>query len=173
VYQCKREESFGASKIWKAVEKFLGGAWAATAASLDLCTKESLVETSRADEVEVQRELLRRRGVELVVWDGGQLSSFVKHHPRLVDDFFGRSWARVFLGAVVADSLGKRLDSTEVASFRMKLSQLYARVFDTHDPGLPVVVAEQAASLPLRKRYVLTDIVANRAGGRDADPEPM
>ena len=172
VYQCKREENFGASKIRKAVEKFVGGAWAATATSLVLCTKESLVETSRADEVEVQRELLGRRGVELVVWDSGQLSLLLKDHPRIVDDFFGRSWVRVFLGAEVADSLSKRLDSTEVANFRIKLSQLYSRVFDTHDPGLPIPMAGPAASLPLRKRYVLTDIIENRPGGRDADPEP-
>lgn len=162
VYQCKREVNFGASKIRRAVAKFLDGGWAAKSTSFVLCTKESLVETTRADELEAQRKVLEQRGVDLVVWDSGQLSSLLKARPLLVDDFFGRSWVRAFMGEEAASSLAYRLDAAEVGTFRLRLGQLYARVFGTHDPGLPVPLVGPIASLPLHQRYVLADLVESR-----------
>jgi hypothetical protein len=99
VYQCKRENDFGPTKIKRAVAKFLDGAWVEKTATLVLCTKESLVEKKRADELEAQRKVLAEKGIRLGVWDSGQLSSMLKGHPGLVDDFFGRAWVEAFCGA--------------------------------------------------------------------------
>jgi hypothetical protein len=171
VFQCKREDNFGAAKIRKAVTKFLDGEWATKATSLVLCTKESLVETSRATEVESQRTRLEEQGIGLIIWDSEQLTLILKDHPRIVDDFFSRSWVRVFLGEEVASSLGTRLDASDVARFRHKLGMLYARVFGTYDPGLPITLPNPAASLPLHRRYVLTDMIEYRQKGRESTPE--
>lgn len=170
VYQCKRETNFGAAKIRRAVEKFLSGEWAAKSSSFVLCTKESLVETSRADEIETQRVILKARGIEIIPWDLDAISLLLKDHPRLVDDFFGRSWVGAFLGREVSESLGSRLDLAEVSRFRQKLGELYRRVFDAHDPGLKIPAASPVRSLPLNSRYIIPDIIESRTGIREPDP---
>jgi hypothetical protein len=63
------------------------------ARTLVLCTKESLIATERANEVEAQRERLTKEEVALLTWDSQQLALLLKGHPELVDDFFGRPWA--------------------------------------------------------------------------------
>src|ERR1700730_12140758 len=163
VYQCKRENDFGAAKIRKAVDRFLGGAWAKEARTLVLCTKESLIATKRANELEVQRERLAKEGVTLLSWDSLQLSLLLKGHPELVDDFFGRPWVAAFLGDEAAAHLGRRLDAADVIEFRKSLGVFYTRVFAQHDPGLPLAGQGHGATLNLRQRYVVPDVMESRA----------
>ncbi len=170
VYQCKRQEDFDASKIRTAVQKFLSGKWVSRTETLVLCTKEPLVETKRAEALEAQRVALRTHGISLEAWDSEQLDRKLKDHPRLVDDFFGRGWVDAFLGTEVARSLGGRLDARDVAEFRRQLGVFYARVFDKHDPGLPVPASITSHSLPLRDRYVVPDVLEHRAGVSQTAP---
>jgi hypothetical protein len=163
VYQCKRENDFGASKIRKAVDKFLDGAWGKKAKTLVLCTKESLIATNRANEVEAQRERLTREGVALIPWDSLQLSLMLKGQPELVDDFFGRPWVAAFLGDEAAARLGHRLDAADVVKFRKNLGAFYSRVFAQHDPGLLLAGHEHSATLTLGQRYVVPDVFESRA----------
>jgi hypothetical protein len=162
VYQCKRQEDFDAAKINAAVAKFLGGKWVGRTETLVLCTKEPLVETKRADAVVAQRAVLARRGVGFESWDSHRLNTKLKDHPRLVDDFFGRVWVEAFCGAEAAQSLGGRLDSRAIADFRCKLGAFYTRVFEKHDPGLPIA-PPGGSSLDLRGRYVLPDVYEPRS----------
>src|SRR5205823_3785852 len=131
---------------------------------LVLCTKEPLVETKRADELEAQRAILQPHRIGPEAWDSHQLNLKLKDHPRLVDDFFGRGWVEAFCGTDAARNLGGRLDAGEVAEFRRKLGAFYARVFEKHDPGLPVPDSFTAPSLPLRDRYVVPDVLEHRTG---------
>jgi hypothetical protein len=175
VYQCKRENDFTARKIKKAVTTFLNGAWATKADTFVLCTKEQLIETKRADELEVQRKILADRGIALDPWDAAKLALKLKDLPRLVDDFFGRSWVQAYCGPDVAESLGERLDASEMTRFRQEFGTFYARVFEKHDPGLPVAENFTATLLPLRDRYVVPDVLEPRRGmptiGVDASGE--
>jgi hypothetical protein len=162
-YQCKRENDFGAAKIRKAVDKFLGGAWAEKAKALVLCTKESMVPTDRANEIEVQWGRLTKEGVTLLTWDSLQLSLLLKGHPELVDDFFGRTWVVAFLGEETAGRLGRRLDAADVVKFRKSLGAFYTRVFAQHDPGLPLAGQADVSALALARRYVVPDVIESRA----------
>jgi len=124
VYQCKRESSFGPTKIKKAVRKFLAGEWAQTSDTFVLCTTESLRSKPRTDEVERQRAALRGRGVALETWDSSELSLKLKGLPELVDDFFHREWKKFALAVhrhgpiarVAAPHHSCRSCSTRVAS---------------------------------------------------------
>ncbi|MGC2236180.1 MAG: NACHT domain-containing protein [Pyrinomonadaceae bacterium] len=159
VYQCKRENNFTASKIKAAVKKFLSGDWSSKSERFVLCTKESLVEKKRADEVEVQTQLLKKQNIKFNIWDSEELSLKLKVLPELVDDFFGREWVRSFCGEDAVLRLGKRLDANQIIELRHRLQKFYNRVFLSHDPGLPTIdQINQEKSLPLEKRFVLPDI---------------
>lgn len=112
VYQCKRENDFTAGKIIKAVDTFRVGTWANKADRFVLCTKESLIETQLADEIETQREILKKEKVFFVIWGSVQLSEKLKDLPELVDEFFGREWVRVFCGEDAAARLGEKFDQS-------------------------------------------------------------
>jgi hypothetical protein len=158
VYQCKRENDFGPAKIKAAISKFLSGDWATKTEKFTLCTKESLTPKKRADELEAQSKAMRKMNIELVPWDCTQLSEKLKEHPRIVDDFFGREWAKKFCGEDQARNLGNRLDAQMVMEFRERFGRFYKHVFNTQDPGLPVPRWNSPETLPLEKRYVLPDV---------------
>ncbi len=87
VYQCKRVNDFGPSKIREAIFKFLEGDWVDKTETFILCTKESLGAKQRTDELESQSRILQSRGITLVSWDGRELSIKLKQQPELVRDF--------------------------------------------------------------------------------------
>jgi hypothetical protein len=60
VYQCKRVENFTPAKIVAAVKSFEEGGWHERATEFVLCTTISLVRTEQAEELETQRDHLRR-----------------------------------------------------------------------------------------------------------------
>lgn len=163
VYQCKREKNFGPSKIKKAVNKFLSGKWVDKTETFILCTKESLSSTERADELERQRELLKKQDITLLPWDCNTLSLKLKENSKIVDDFFGREWVVAFCGQQEADRLSKRLDKSQVIEFRKKLRLFYKSVFKSHDPGLPIASPTFTNSLDIEARYVIPDITDKRS----------
>jgi hypothetical protein len=159
VYQCKRESGFGPAKIRDAVEIFLAGKWADRAKVFVLCTTESLVPTERAEEFERQFDSLQSKGVKFKSWSADQLSGRLKDFPEIVDDFFSREWAVAFCGEDKVRRLGDRLDVKAVAEFRQLFAALYLRVFNKHDPGLPLIgIANGHDVLSFHDRYVLPDI---------------
>ena len=162
VYQCKLENNFGPFKIKSAISKFLEGKWADKAKIFVLCTKESLKQKDRADEIEVQREILKEKGITLAEWDCIQLSTKLKGYPKIVDDFFGRPWVEAFFGENEANKLGNRLDNQQVVSFRELCARFYKNVFSTHDFGLPIAEPGEANSLALEERYIIPDITDSK-----------
>nr|WP_242052587.1 ATP-binding protein [Sphaerospermopsis sp. FACHB-1194] len=104
VYQCKREKNFGPEKIESAILKFIEGIWVDETDTFVLCTQESLVAKLRADKVETQREILKQKGITLIVWDKGQLEEKLKNKYHLVQDFFGKPWADAFCEKELANS---------------------------------------------------------------------
>lgn len=160
VYQCKRVDQFGPAKIRNAVSKFLDDDWANKSEIFTLCTKEDMRSTKRAEAIEEQRGLLRKRGIRLVFWDRSELSTRLKSHSQIVDDFFGRSWVEAFCGQAAAQKLGNRLDGAAVTELRKRLLAFYKATFNIHDPGLPLASFSEANILPLEERFVVPDITA-------------
>lgn len=107
VYQCKRVNSFGPSKIASAVTKYLddGGEWLEKSDAFVLCTKESLRKKNRANELERQAVRLREKEIALLPMDKEKIQDRLKDLPKIVDDFFGRSWVVAFCGDEAATTV--------------------------------------------------------------------
>ena len=155
--QCKRSsDGFTPGEITSAVDTFLAGEWADSAAVFVLAVTANLEPTPLADRIEDERTKLAARGVAFEVWDEPEISALMKDQPRLVDDFFGREAVSVFLGAEVANSLGDRLDATEVVKFRAALGALYREAFGRLERG----VHGDERNVELPDRFVVPDVLA-------------
>ena len=167
VFQCKNESNFGPAKISEAVSGFVAGEWRDKSSVFVLCTRESMLSTKRAREIETQAEILSRYGVSFEPWDREELSDRLKANPDIVDDFFGRPWVKAFCGDEATQSLGHRLDSSQRCRLRRELSSLYNRIFNLHDRGVPI-----ADVLPLQKRYIPSDVEWIQTLEPSSGPEP-
>lgn len=164
-YQCKRVKEFGPKKITAAISTFAQGRWYNRSKRFVLCTSESLASTQRTDAIQQARSRLGE--VELLIWDAETLSISLKAHPRIVDDFFGRAWVKVFNGPGAAAALGERLDSGAVRRYRRELRTFYASVFAKHDPGILSGGGQQLRPLALVQRYTIPDVKASTTSGLD------
>lgn len=166
VYQCKKVKRFGPAAVKKAVSRFKKGPWAGKANYFILCISIDGAEKEFADEYESQVRLLKATGVDFPIWDANEISTKLKLHPKIVDDFFGREWVRVFNGEDSAQALGTRLDAHDVIRYREDMRRFYEIVFDQHDPGIPVSPEAGIAVDHLAERYVIPEVV-----GRDTKSE--
>ena len=72
--------------------------WAASAERFVFCARASLAGTALQDMIEAQAARLLEEGIVFEGVDGTQLSENLRSHPKIVDDFFGRSWLVAFAG---------------------------------------------------------------------------
>lgn len=134
--QAKNRSGLTASQIEKAVDKFLNGTWAERSERFSLCTRGTLADTRLQEEVEVQATRLRKRTIIFEALDGSQLSSRLRAHPDIIDDFFGRDWVDAFCGPDAAAVLARRLDGARIIRLRKRLAEIYDARFRQLDPGL-------------------------------------
>jgi len=161
VYQCKKVKNVSPAIIKSAVNKFLEGKWVGKTESFVLCTSDYVNSTDCLDEIEKQQNILSKKGISFIIWDSSEISLQLKEIPKLVDDFFGRSWVSEFCGDQIARELGSRLDRSAVCEYRKKMGDFYKHVFNTLDPGLPLKSLPKAPPLPLEHRYVFPDIISS------------
>lgn len=133
--QAKRHRDFGPNKLRNAVDLFLAGRWAMSSRRFTIAVQASLGSTKEQNEIERQAERLAEHNIVFELLDGEKLTDRLRHHPVLVDDFFGRLWVCALLGQEVADRLGTRLDGAAFASVRSQLARVYHAQFHFFDPG--------------------------------------
>jgi GTPase SAR1 family protein len=122
VYQCKREQNFGPSKIKAAVTEFLNGTWVEKTDLFVLCTQESLKVRQRADECIKQTEKLKKRGISFIAWDSNELNIKLKDYPEIIDDFFGSAFVTAFCGdGQAANPSNKTEQAYPIHDYRMWL----------------------------------------------------
>ena len=156
VVQCKRSsDAFTAGEITDAVDTFLSGDWAGKAKEFVLAVTANLEMTQAADRIEKERPKFTQRGITFTVWDETELSTLLKDHPRLVDDFFGREAVRTFLGDEAANALRDRLDAVDMIQYRSSLGSLYREVFQSLERG----THGDDRNVPLDDRFVPPDVV--------------
>jgi hypothetical protein len=111
VVQCKRSsDGFTPSEITNAINAFLAGEWAGTAAEFVLAVTANLDSTHMARRIEDERARLSSHGITFTVWDSTEISRLLKDNPRLVDDFFGREAVATFLGNGAIRELSQTVD---------------------------------------------------------------
>jgi len=111
VYQCKRVETFRSRDINGTVDKLLKSNWKPLPTHFVLCCRSSLRSTEYQDEILKQSARLQKRKITFEVWDGEELSTKLKDHPKIVDEFFGREWVTAFNGRDAAEALERRFES--------------------------------------------------------------
>ncbi|WP_145928668.1 NACHT domain-containing protein [Termitidicoccus mucosus] len=138
--------------------KFLDGDWAKRTKLFRLAVAPSLNDTKLADEIETQRARLQAAGITFEPLDQDKLSLMLKEHPKLVDDFFGRSWVEAFNGAEAAQALSRRkLSREQKVAARRFIRELYTAHFQAVDGGIPAtapVFRGAVKRVPVFDRYV-------------------
>ena len=158
--QARRIKSVTASGIQGSVDDFLAGNWSSVSRQFIYATSSSAVSTDLSGTIETITAKLVQVSVEFVVWDQESISSRLKEHPKLVDDFFGRAWVRQFCGDAATQSLAKRLHAREVAKLRRELCRIYAAAFGVADSGLIPYLVSETRSVGLSDRFVTPDLVS-------------
>lgn len=162
-YQCKRVKDFTDRDITQAVDKFISGKFSNKTSLFVLCTSIPLNRTEQVDAIVIQQKRLAEKGIAFEVWDaseGGLLSEKLKKLPELVDDFFLRSWVKLFNGETAAQKLGDRLDGLSLDCLRSQLKEVYSTLFQRHDPGLRLNSSQRPASL--LQRYIVPAVNESR-----------
>jgi hypothetical protein len=177
VWQAKRCASYSAGDVRDAVDAFLAGSWRDRAEHLVLAVQCSLLDTKLQEEVEKQAARLKEMGVILLPLGGEELSERLREFPELVDDFFGREWAKAFLSTEAVNGLGSRLDGREFARVRLQLREFYHNHFHLLDIGIPLPVeaaSQLAASPSLLERFTPPDVLVQERLPDDHSslPEP-
>lgn len=161
VWQVKRKESLQPAELKSIIAEFRAGEWFDKTEELILSVKCSIANTKLQDLIETEAQGLKKDGIVFVTYGGEKLSEILKELPEVVDDFFGREWARVFLGQEAADRLGARLDGEQFSRVRTQLKSYYNASFHLLDlrnvfPGF----LDTTYELPnLLRRFTTIDVL--------------
>jgi hypothetical protein len=135
--QSRRVKSLTAARIKKAVDDLLKGEWADKTATFYFATSFDLRDTKLDDAIREQTKRLAKLGITYVPWGAQEVSTLLKAHPRIVDDFFGRPWVERFCGPQAAQALANNLPTRTVETLRSGLSDLYQAVFSAQGVNGP------------------------------------
>ncbi|GAB2657526.1 NACHT domain-containing protein [Nocardia goodfellowii] len=127
--QSRRIEKLTAAKITKAVDDLLEGEWADRTAAFYFATSFDLQDTKLDDAIRKQTERLAKIEITFVPWGVQEVSTLLKYQPRIVDDFFGRTWVERFCGSDAAEALANNLSNQDARDLRAGLGHLYRAVF--------------------------------------------
>ena len=158
--QARRTQSISKVRLSNSVDDFLNGRWADASRKFIYATSTSTISTDIVDEIERLFDRLVPESIEFEVWGRESISARLKHHPQLVDEFFGREWVKAFCGELDAKRLGARLDAQQVATLRRELARIYAASFRVADSGLIAFRYSQARPVALLDRFVTPDLIS-------------
>lgn len=161
VWQCKRYKKLTASVISTAVAEFEQGQILELTSKFVLVTSAATEDKALADADIAAADALRKHSVEFTLLGRTQLTTMLKEHPRIVDDFFGRYWVEACCGKTEASLLGQRLSADQVSQYRKKLGALYSALFEQADSFLArslTSTGDQTSILPLPRRWVMPTI---------------
>jgi hypothetical protein len=160
-YQCKRYKEFEPDDLAKIVDFFKSKKFFKQTDKLVVSTSCEWNKTQFQDKFEELKTELENDKIELVKWDKIQLCRILKKHPDIVFDFFGGEWVKRFNGehSLIQISKKKKLDATQVASFRKELYEFYSTIFNIQDPGIPIQELEDPYTI--QERFIIPDIISN------------
>jgi len=157
--QSRRVKRLSPSSIASAVDDFLDGEWVDRCATFYYATSHALRSVTIDAAIREAEARLSARGVKLVPWGQEQVSELLRDQPRLVDDFFGRSWVGEFCGADALERLRRRIPPEQARAARTALGNLYRAAFSSlgasatvtgaHSGGLSFVLLD---TKPLAER---------------------
>ncbi|GII32954.1 NACHT domain-containing protein [Planotetraspora mira] len=162
--QSRRIKSLTAAKIKKAVDDLLKGEWAYKTSRFYFATSFDLQDTKLDAAIRQQTERLAKFKITFVPWGVQEVSSLLKDHPRIVDDFFGRSWVECFCGPGAAQALAINLPRQDSSELRAGLRDLYQAVFSAQG-GVHLVENTEPDH-----QFVILDVDTNRQQSNILEP---
>ncbi|MFW9989297.1 MAG: NACHT domain-containing protein [Candidatus Odinarchaeota archaeon] len=142
-----------------AIKEFKNGDWYSKCEQFVICTSDSLNKTHIQKKFNELKQSLKKDNVKLIKWDNIQIARLLKAHPKIVFDFFGREWVKIFNGEEKLNAINnnRKLDVYDVYNFRQSLFTLYSTVFQQHDPGIP---SHDLLNFPcpIQGRFILPDV---------------
>ncbi|BDF93819.1 hypothetical protein [Pseudoalteromonas sp. KAN5] len=160
VYQCKRYKTYTVANLKAAISTFIAGEWINKTNHFYICTSSDLSEKKISDEIEIQRAKLKELGIELHILDKIKLSNEFKKMPKVVYDFFGKEWTRLFCGEYFLESLKSRLEPHQISEYRAKLGRFYCTLFESHENSLRNLSGENTTP-KFVERYIPPNINLN------------
>lgn len=160
VYQCKRYKDYNVSNLKNAVSTFLKGKWVNKTKTFYICTSCELNERNLADEIENQSRILNDFDIKLLILDKVKFSSKLKEHPKLVYDFFGKEWTKVFCGEDELSKLTRRLDVNQFSEYKHKLGKFYGTLFENHEGSISNLSGQNSCP-NFEVRYIIPDVISN------------
>ena len=160
VYQCKRYKTYTVANLKAAISTFIAGEWINKTNHFYICTSSDLSEKKISDEIEIQRAKLKELGIELHILDKIKLSNELKKMPKVVYDFFGKEWTRLFCGEYFLESLKSRLEPHQISEYRAKLGRFYCTLFESHENSLRNLSGENTTP-KFVERYIPPNINLN------------
>lgn len=164
VLQSRRVRKLSPSDIAGAIDDFLAGGWPPETRSFYYATSFDLTDTRLDEALRDASRRLDEVGIEFVPWDVNKVSTLLRSHPDLVDDFFSRAWVEHFCGPEAIDELSSRLPFEQSRRLRTRLAALYEAVFAAQDAierrsaesaRSPAAFADSAE----QERFVVLDVV--------------
>lgn len=140
--QSRRVKTLTAAKIDKAVDDLLKGEWVDKTAAFYFATSFDLQDTRLDAAIRKQTKRLAKLKITFIPWGVQEVSTLLKNHPRVVDDFFGRPWVERFCGPDAAQALEHNLPHQDSRELRAGLRDLYRSVFSAQGGVHPVENAE-------------------------------
>jgi hypothetical protein len=163
--QSRRIKSLTAAKIKKAVDDLLRGEWANKTAAFHFATSFDLKATKLDAAIREQTERLAKLGITFVPWGVQEVSTLLKDHPRIVDDFFGRPWVERFCGLEATQALADNLPHQDNRDLRAGLRDLYRAVFYAQG-GVPPTEDNEPD-----QQFVILEVAPNRQQSNILDTE--
>lgn len=163
--QSRRVETLTAARITKAVDDLLKGEWADRTARFYFATSFDLQDTKLDTAIREQTERLAELKIAFVPWGVQEVSRLLKDQPRIVDDFFGRSWVERFCGSDAAQALEPNLPHHDVRQLRAELRDLYQAVFSAQGGAQSAEDAEPDGA------FVILDVDPSSPGPDRIDAE--
>lgn len=161
-YQCKRYVSVTNSTLNNAVKEFKEQEWFIKSDVFVFCTTFSLNKASIQSHFETLKDELVKVGITFLKWDKIKICHILKDHPKIVYDFFGREWVKLFNGEEKFKTISNhhKLDANEVSKLRKELYAFYSAVFNNHDSGIGLQELRTQSFL-LQERFIMPDTYEN------------
>ncbi|MGE5501484.1 MAG: hypothetical protein ACM3W4_06125, partial [Ignavibacteriales bacterium] len=172
-WQSKRDKTFSADKLRKAVAAFKKGSWYAQTDTFYLAVQAALDDTEIQDEIEAQAKLLAADDITFIPLGGDPLADKVLPHQDLIHAFFGKAWLEALHGQDADPAVLGALDGAQFASVREQLAKVYRARFNALDPGAitSTIISDPpgAPAVPgLLERYTIPDIVVREQRAQQA-----
>jgi tetratricopeptide (TPR) repeat protein len=111
VYQCKKYQKINKKTLEDVIDEFKKGEYYTNSDKFIICTSANMNTIQLQSKFNLIKAELKKDKIEVEKWDKIQISRILKEYPKIVNDFFGKEWVRLFNGVEI---ISERPQNTEL-----------------------------------------------------------